>query len=104
MEVRLSSPGTQLDEGDKDRIRKDLDKIARRLNEFSEVTANVRVNGNGEGGQGYDIVLEVAYGRKHLMAKTNHRDVGQGVRTAREEILRQINDRSRGGHSSFTKS
>jgi hypothetical protein len=29
--------------------------------------------------------------------------MGQAVRRARDEILRQINDRSRRGHSSFTK-
>jgi hypothetical protein len=49
------------------------------------------------------VILELEYRRNHLMAKSTHTDMGQAVREAREEILRQVNDRSRGGHSSFTK-
>jgi hypothetical protein len=30
-------------------------------------------------------------------------DVGPAVREARDEILRQINDRSRGSHSEYSK-
>jgi hypothetical protein len=37
------------------------------------------------------------------VAKADHPDMGQAVRAAREDVMRQINDRSRRGHSSFTK-
>jgi ribosome-associated translation inhibitor RaiA len=104
MEIRVSSPGTQtaLADEDLDQIRKDLEKIERRLNGQQNVYADVRINGGG-GSEGYSVTLELEYRRNHLIAKTNHPDVGQAVRAAREDILRQINDRSRGGHSSFTK-
>jgi ribosome-associated translation inhibitor RaiA len=103
MRIRVSSPETQLSEGDMDRIERDLEKIDRRLSDFrGEVVAEVRISGDG-GAQGYHCTLELDYGRHHLMAKTDHADIGRAVRSARDEIVRQINDRSRGGHSSFTK-
>jgi ribosome-associated translation inhibitor RaiA len=104
MEIRVSSPGTALDLADEDvnQIHKDLEKIERRLNGLENVFAEVRING-GKASQGYTVTLELEYRRNHLIAKANHSDVGQAVRAAREDILRQINDRSRRGHSSFTK-
>jgi ribosome-associated translation inhibitor RaiA len=102
MELRVSSPGTDLAAEDIDRIQKDLEKIDRRLNGLQDVFAELRING-GSGAQGYQVILELEYRRNHLQAKATHTDMGQAVREAREEILRQVNDRSRGGHSSFTK-
>jgi ribosome-associated translation inhibitor RaiA len=105
MRIRVSSPGTDLRSGDRDQIEKDLEKLDRRLGERAgdrEVDALVRI-GNGTRGTPYHVVLEIDYGRTHLLAKADNADVGQAVREAREEILRQINDRSRRGHSSFSK-
>jgi ribosome-associated translation inhibitor RaiA len=102
MQIRVSSPGNRLDSSDIDQIQKDLEKIDRRLGDLDDVYAEVRIN-DGESGKGYNVTLELEYRRNHLIAKTSHQDMGQAVREAREEILRQINDRSRGGHSSFAK-
>lgn len=103
MRIRVSSPGNRLTERDKDAIEQDLAKIDRRLNDFKEeITAEVRISGN-QSTSTHQVTLELRYGRNHLLAKAEHTDVGQAVREAREEILRQINDRSRRGHSSFTK-
>jgi hypothetical protein len=49
------------------------------------------------------VTLDLHYGRRHIIAKAQHDKIGQAVRLVRDDILRQINDRSRGGHSSFTK-
>ncbi len=102
MHLRVSSPGTRLKDGDIDRIQKDLEKIDRRLSGIEDVNAEVRIN-DGDGGVGYQVTLEVEYRRNHLIAKASHPDMGQAVRSAREDIIRQINDRSRRGHSSFSK-
>ena len=102
MELRVSSPGTDLADEDIDRIQKDLEKIDRRLNGLQNVFAEVRIN-DGGAAQGFQVILELEYRRNHLMAKATSTDMGQAVREAREDILRQINDRSRRGHSSFTK-
>ena len=105
MFIRVSSPGNNLRESDIDSIQKDLEKIARRLREFDEreeVTAEVRVKEKEEG-TNHQVTLEVSYGRHRLIATSEQGDVHQAVRRAREEVLRQINSRSRGGHSSFAK-
>jgi ribosome-associated translation inhibitor RaiA len=103
MNIRVSSPGNKLTDQDKDAIEQDLGKIDRRLQDFKqEVTAEVRISGN-QAAPTHKVTLELHYGRNHLIAKAENADVGQAVREAREEILRQINDRSRRGHSSFTK-
>jgi len=103
MEVSVSALGNDLTEVEVERIHQDLDKIDRRLKDFrQEVRAKVRIN-DREGTPGSRVMLEVDYGRNHLLAKAEHTDLGQAVREAREEILRQINDRSRGGHSSFAR-
>ncbi|MDP9234585.1 MAG: HPF/RaiA family ribosome-associated protein [Actinomycetota bacterium] len=101
MLVRIASPGTDLSDDDRRRIEEDLQKIQRRLPN-RDVQAEVRVK-NGEGHLGYHVVIELDYGRTHLSATEDHTDVGQAVRSAREDLLRQINDRSRRGHSSFAK-
>jgi ribosome-associated translation inhibitor RaiA len=102
MQIRVSSPGNRLDSGDIDQIEKDLEKIDRRLGDLEDVFAEVRIK-DGEPGQDYTVTIELDYRRNHLFAKAENRDMGLAVRTAREEILRQINNRSKGGHSSFTK-
>jgi ribosome-associated translation inhibitor RaiA len=102
MRISVSSPGTHLEAADVDRIERDLEKIERRLHEFEQVTAVVRV-AETQGVPGFHVTLELDYGRNHLIAKAENGDMGQAVREAREEILRQINDRSRGGHSSHAK-
>ncbi|HEY7875513.1 MAG TPA: hypothetical protein VIG64_10375 [Actinomycetota bacterium] len=102
MRISVSSPGTHLDPDDIDRIERDLEKIDRRLHEHNEVAATVRV-AEITGSRGWHVTLELDYGRNHLIAKADNGDLGQAVRTAREEILRQINDRSRRGHSWFAK-
>lgn len=101
MRIRVSSPGKSLKDSDIDQVERDLEKIDRRLKQYREVDAAVRIGTNG--GPGYHVTLELDYGRNHLIAKADSEDMGKAVREAREEILRQINDRSRGGHSSFSK-
>ena len=102
MELRVSSPGNKLSDEDLDRIQHDLEKIDRRLPKFKDINAEVRISG-GEGPASFHVILEVGYGKNHLIAKADNRDIGQAVREAREEILRQINDRSRGSHSQYAK-
>ncbi len=105
MRILVSAPNNGLNKGDVDQIHKDLEKIERRLSDWhQEITAEVRVTRPEGGIPGHHhVVIELHYGRNHLIAKEDNSDVGQAVRTAREEILRQIKDRSRGGHSSFAK-
>ena len=102
MELKVSSPGNKLSDSDIDRIQRDLEKIDRRLQSFDPVYAEVRING-GDGPADYHVTLELEYGRNHLVAKADSGDMGRAVREAREEILRQINDRSRGSHSQYAK-
>ena len=103
MELRVSAPGSHLEDADVDRIEKDLQKIDRRLSRFDEVHAEVRINKNDSHPISFNVTLEVQYGKHHLVAGTEHADMNQAVREAREDVLRQINDKSRGGHSSFAK-
>ncbi|MEA2452299.1 MAG: hypothetical protein QOG04_1009 [Actinomycetota bacterium] len=104
MRISVSAPGNHLKPDEVEGIERDLDKIDRRLKDFKEeVTAEVRVTSANGGGQGHHVVIELDYGRTHLIAKAENGDVGMAVREAREELLRQINDRSRGGHSQFAK-
>jgi ribosome-associated translation inhibitor RaiA len=102
MRIRVSSPGVEIKQSKIDEIERDLEKIDRRLQDWNEVFAEVRVT-NGNPVTKNHVVIELEYGRNHLIAKADNPDLGQAVREAREELLRQINDRSRGGHSSFTK-
>jgi ribosome-associated translation inhibitor RaiA len=103
VEIRVSSPGHQLDQDDINRVTRDLEKIQRRLSRHQEVFAEVRIQNGSGASPGHLVTLEVEYGRNHLIAKAEHADIGRAVREAREEILRQINDRSRKGHSWFAK-
>lgn len=104
MRIVVTAPGNHLRAADVDQIEKDLEKIDRRLKDFrEEVKAEVRITGSEGMPPGQHVVLELHYGRNHLRATAEHTDLGQAVRIAREEILRQINDRSRRGHSSFSK-
>lgn len=103
MRISVSAPGGELNQTEIDRIEQDLTKIERRLNGFTqEISAEVRVTPRPRA-KGHHVVVELDYGRTHLMAKAENDDLGIAVRAAREELLRQINDRSRGGHSSFAK-
>jgi ribosome-associated translation inhibitor RaiA len=102
MQVSVQSSGESLSSEQIDRIEKDLDKIARRLNGFNEVYAKVRVS-EGERVHGHHVLLELDYGRQHLIAKEERLDLGQAVRAARDDIVRQINDRRPKGHSWFNK-
>ena len=103
MRIRVSSPGNDLSDGDMDDIERDLDKISRRFADWNEeVTADVRIK-KDEGTNEFRVVVELRYGKNHLVAKEDHTDMGQAVRGCREEILRQINDRKRGGHTSMAK-
>ena len=103
MELRVSAPGSHLDDAEVDRIEKDLQKIDRRLSRFDEVFVEVRINKKDSHSPGFDVTLEVQYGKQHVVAGGESADMGQAVREVREDILRQINDKSRGGHSSFAK-
>jgi ribosome-associated translation inhibitor RaiA len=102
MEIRVSAPGHHLEQHEIDAIQKDLEKIDRRLNRYDEVFAEVRINGN-QSIPAFHVVLEVEYRRNHLRAKADNPDIGMAVREAREEILRQINDRAGPSHSSYAK-
>ncbi len=104
MQLRLSSPDQKLEQSEVDRIQHDLEKIDRRLNGFrGEVYAELRITDSDNGTNMRHAVIELRYGRTHLIAKADHGDIGQAVRTARDEILRQIKDRSRGSHSQYAK-
>lgn len=106
MRIRVSSPGDELSQTEIDQIERDLEKIDRRLQEFKEeISAEVRIGHaqSAAAGNGHHVVIELDYGRTHLIAKAENRDVGQAVREAREELLRQINDRKRGGHTARAK-
>jgi ribosome-associated translation inhibitor RaiA len=103
MYLRVSSHGLSLRDGDVDRIEKDLEKLDRRLRRYRQVTTEVRINGNDLAGSSRQVTLELEYGRNHLIAKAESTDMGQAVRAARDEILRQINDRSKGSHSEYSK-
>jgi ribosome-associated translation inhibitor RaiA len=103
MRIRVSAPNSDLTQSDIDGINHDLEKIERRLADFKEeISAEVRIK-DADGVRGHNVVVELNYGRTHLLAKAEGADLGQAVREARDELLRQINDRTRRGHSSFAK-
>jgi len=101
MELRVIAPDDDLKDQDIERIENDLEKIDRRLVNYDLVRADLRIAKNG--GHSTEVTLDLHYGRRHIIAKAQHDKIGQAVRLVRDDILRQINDRSRGGHSSFTK-
>lgn len=102
MHLRVSAPGLDLDEGDVDQITRDLEKIDRRLQGRDEVYSEVSINGK-DAAPDFMVTLKVEFGRNHLIAKGQNGDMNVAVREAREDLLRQINDRSRRGHSDFSK-
>jgi ribosome-associated translation inhibitor RaiA len=104
MRIRFSAPGTDLKQEEIDAISRDLEKIDRRLQDFKEeVSADVRVSQASSAAASQRVTIELNFGKTHLIAKAENGDVGQAVREAREEILRQINDRKRGGHTARAK-
>jgi ribosome-associated translation inhibitor RaiA len=100
--ISVSAPGLDLNAEDHQSIERDLEKLSRRLEKQENATARVRLTG-GPPANAWHAVLEVDYGKIHLVAKSDAPDAGQALRTAREEILRQVNDRTRRGHSSIAK-
>jgi ribosome-associated translation inhibitor RaiA len=102
MELKVSSPGHKLSDEDIDGIQHDLEKIDRRLSSFDPVYAEVRIS-KSEGPTVYHSTVSLEYGRFKLVAKGESADMRHGVRQAREDLLRQINDRSRGSHSQYAK-
>jgi ribosome-associated translation inhibitor RaiA len=104
LRITVSAPGRNVERDQLDGIEADLEKIDRRLKDFKqEVHAQVRVVDAEGSAPGHHVTVELSYGRTHLIAKAEDADVGVAVRQAREELLRQINDRSRGGHSEYAK-
>lgn len=103
MELKVSAPGLDLSQDQLERIDRDLEKLDRRLKDYDLVYAELRINQNQRGATAYKAVLELEFGKNHLVASGENSDMGGAVREAREDILRQINDRSRRGHSDFTK-
>jgi ribosome-associated translation inhibitor RaiA len=103
MELKVSSPGFDLDQDQLQGIERDLEKLDRRLKDYDLVYAELRVNRTEKGMTTYKSVLELEFGRNHLVASGENSDLGMCVREAREDILRQINDRSRRGHSDYSK-
>ena len=103
MELKVSSPGLDLGQDQLQRIERDLEKIDRRLKDYNLVYAELRLSKAERGAPTYKSVLELEFGKNHLVSHGENTDMGMSVREAREDILRQINDRSRRGHSDFTK-
>ena len=102
MRISVSAPGHALKDDDREAIERDLEKLSRRFQKNDEAAVSLRLTG-GNSETTWHAVLELDYGRNHLVAKSDAADMGQAVRTAREEILRQVNDRTKRGHSSFAK-
>ena len=105
MRIRVTSPGMDIKQTEIDKIEKDLEKVDRRLSSYDEVEILLRVKDHGSSSAHpkVHITMEIDYGRNHLVAKADDDDMFVAVREARDDALRQINDRSRGGHSSFAK-
>lgn len=104
MRIKVTSPGMDIKQSEIDQIEKDLEKIGRRLSNYKEVEVLVRAKDhNSSAHPRVHVTMEIDYGRNHLVAKGDDDDIFVAVRQAREDVLRQINDRSRGGHSSFVK-
>jgi ribosome-associated translation inhibitor RaiA len=91
-----------LKQDQKDGIEKDLEKIDRHFRFPDAAFTRVRVT-NGQPANVYHAVIEIDYHRRHFIASGDATDVGMAVREAREDVLRQITDVSRRGHSSYTK-
>lgn len=96
MIVRIASPDEELDERMVAGIEQDLEKVERRLSARDEVYLDI---GLGREGVAQRATLKIEYGRNHLVSTGEGPDARAAVREAREDLLRQINDRSRGGHA-----
>lgn len=104
MELKISAPGLDLDEDERNLIVKSLRKIDRRLRNYDPVHAHVRINRDADGAPSRKVTLEVQYGRNHLVSTAEHADGQQALNHARDEIIRQINHaKKRGGHSDYAK-
>ena len=104
MELKISAPGLDLDDADRELIEKSLRKIDRRLRNYDQVQAEVRINRGSDHALSRRVTLEIEYGRNHLVATAEHTEGQQALNHARDELLRQINDaKKRGGHSDYAK-
>jgi ribosome-associated translation inhibitor RaiA len=104
LRIRVSAPNNkEVDQTVVASIEKDLEKIARRLVEQrEEPVADIRVQNGGAPSQKHHVTLELRYGKNHLIAKADSSDIGMAVREARDDVIRQMNDRkTRGSHSSI---
>ncbi len=102
MFMKVSSPGVDLADSDVDRIEQDLEKIDRRLKKYDDVYLEVRVGHESEATTSA-VTLELDYGPNHLVATSQGADLGQALRDARDDLLRQINKGQRGSHSDYSK-
>lgn len=100
MLVQMSAGHDHLTDEDMAVIRKDLDKLERRLHEHQDIKAELRIAGQG-GSPDHRVTVELHYGHNHLVAKVSDYDTRVAVNKATAELMRQINDRARGGHNSF---
>lgn len=101
MQLSISSPGLDLESDEVQRIEQDLEKIERRFRSPEEIMARVKVT-NGTP-RGFHVLLEVDYKKYHFIAKADDPEVGKAVRGAREDLLQQIENISKRGHSSHAK-
>lgn len=102
MRIAIAAPGVDLTDEEAQRIHKDLEKVDRRLSKVDDVSCQVRVNNSQPAGS-FRVVIELEYRANRIIATAEGPDVGFAVRDAREDVMRQINDRSPRGHSSHAK-
>lgn len=104
MELKISAPGLDLDDDDRARIERSMEKIDRRLKSRDLVYAEVRISGAADGAPSRKVTIELEFGRKHLVATAEDAEGRRALNRARDEILRQINDgKRRGSHSDYAK-
>jgi ribosome-associated translation inhibitor RaiA len=102
MRIAIASPGIDLSDEESQQIERDLDKVGRRLTKVDDVSCEVRVN-NGQPAGSFRVVIELHYRANRLVATEEAGDIGMAIRAAREDILRQINDRTPRGHADHSK-
>lgn len=101
MQIAIVTPGVELEPATKARFEDDLAKLARRLGNDESATCNAKLN-RGDRNLVH-VVLEVHQGKHHYLAKSDDEDANFALRKARDEVIRQLNDHSRGGHSQYAK-
>ncbi|MBA2726014.1 MAG: HPF/RaiA family ribosome-associated protein [Actinobacteria bacterium] len=101
MQIAIVTPGVELEPATKDRFEDDLAKLTRRLGNDETAVCNAKLN-RGERNLVH-VVLEVHQGKRHYLAKSDDKDANLALRKARDEVIRQVNDHSRGGHSQYAK-